>query len=123
MTTLIETRRRRIVIAKLDSMQRKTGSHWVVVKLPNDEIATIQVNETVLTKALIKIFEAMVYDSNKRAEAEKHIADHYSACIGNKLNKLSPQGMEFMNALIANLAEQAFENVGGCNVTDSDSHS
>ncbi|WP_237391422.1 hypothetical protein [Dryocola clanedunensis] len=115
MTSLIETRRRRIVIAKLNSMKRKTGSNFVLVKLPNDEVTTIELSEEILTKALIKIFEAMVYDSTKRAEAERHISDHYSACMSNKLNKLSPHGMEFMNALIANLAEQAFEHQGGSN--------
>lgn len=62
MSNLIEIRRRRIVIAKLDSMQRKTGNHYAVINLPNDEVATIQLNETILTKALIKIFEAMVFD-------------------------------------------------------------
>lgn len=115
MASLIETRRHRVVIAKLESMQRKTGSHYAVVKLPDDEVATIQVNETILTKALIKIFEAMVYDSNKRTEAEQHISNHYNACMSNKLNKLSPLGMEFMNAVIANLAEQAFGHKGGRN--------
>jgi DNA-binding protein YbaB len=112
MTNLIETRRRRIVIAKLNSMERKTGGHLVVVKLPNNEVATVELNEEILIKALKKIFEAMVFDSNKRTEAEKHISDHYSACMGNKLNKLSPLGFEFMNAVIANLAEQAFEHKG-----------
>lgn len=115
MTTLIETRRRRIVNAKLNSMQRKTSSHFSIVKLPNDEVTSIELNEDILTKALIKIFEAMVYESNKRTEAEQHISDHYSACMGNKLNKLSPLGMDFMNAVIANLAEQAFGHKGGRN--------
>ncbi|WP_455424827.1 hypothetical protein [Dryocola sp. LX212] len=115
MTGLIETRRRRIVIAKLNSMERKTGSHFALVKLPNDEVTTIELTEEILTKALIKIFEAMVYDSNKREEAERYISEHYSACMANKLNKLSPLGMEFMNAVIANLAEQAFEHKGGSN--------
>lgn len=115
MANLIETRRRRIVIAKLKSMERKTGSHFTLVKLPNDEVTTIELTEEILTKALIKIFEAMVHDSNKREEAERHISEHYSACMSNKLNKLSPMGMEFMSAVIANLAEQAFEHKGGIN--------
>lgn len=114
MTSLIETRRRRIVIAKLKSMERKTGSHFTLVKLPNNEVTTIELTEEILTKALIKIFEAMVHDS-KREEAERHISEHYSACMANKLNKLSPMGMEFMNAVIANLAEQAFEHKGVSN--------
>lgn len=115
MTNLIKTRRRRIVIAKLDSMLRKTGGHFAVVNLPNSEVTTVELNEKILTKALIKVFEAMVHDSNKRTEAEQHISDHYSTSMGNKLNKLSPLGMEFMNAVIANLAEQEFEHKGECN--------
>jgi hypothetical protein len=35
--------------------------------------------------------------------------------MGRQLNKLSPLGMEFMNAVIANLAEQAFEHKGVSN--------
>ena len=115
MTSLIETRRRRVVIAKLNSMERKTGSHFALVKLPNNEVTTIELSEEILTKALIKIFEAMVHDSNKRAEDERHISDHYSACMSNKLNKLSPHGVEFIDAVIANLAEQAFEHKRGRN--------
>lgn len=121
MTSIIETRRRRIVIAKLNSMQRKTGSYFDIVKLPNGKSTTVELTEEILTKALIKIFEAIVFDTNKHADAERHISEHYSACMGNKLNKLSPLGMEFMNAVIANLAEQAFEHAGGCNVAYSDS--
>jgi hypothetical protein len=115
MSSLIKTRRRRIVIAKLDSMLRKTGGHFAVLNLPNIEVTTVELNEEILTKALIKVFETMVYDSNKRVDAEKHISEHYSACMGRQLNKLSPLGMEFMNAVIANLAEQAFEHKGVSN--------
>jgi DNA-binding protein YbaB len=122
MNSLIEIRRRRIVLAKLNSMERKTGSHYVVVKLPDSEVATIEVNEEILTKALIKVFEAMVFDANKRVDAERHISDHYSACMSNKLNKLSPMGMEFINAVIANLAEQAFEHKGESNERLSENH-
>ncbi|NIG74699.1 hypothetical protein F3J34_13985 [Klebsiella sp. Ap-873] len=104
-------------------MQRKVGSHSEIVKLPNGKSVTVELTEEILTKTLIKIFEAMVFDANKRADAERHISEHYSTCMGSQLNKLSPHGMEFMNALIANLAELAFEHAGGGNVADSDSRS
>ena len=45
-TNLIETRRRHLVRAKLDSMMRRTGSHFQIVKLDDGsnlpvELATL----------------------------------------------------------------------------------
>lgn len=104
---LIETRRRHLVQAKLDSMMRRTGSHFQIIKLEDGSKLPVELDEDILTKALIKFFEAMIYDSHKCKQAEHLIAEHYSNCTG--VHKLTPDGVDFMNALIATLAEQSLK--------------
>ncbi|ENU0757085.1 hypothetical protein [Klebsiella michiganensis] len=106
-TNLIETRCRHLVRAKLDSMMRRTGSHFQIVKLDDGSNLPVELDEDILTKALIKLFEAMIYDTHKREQAENLISEHYSNCMG--VNKLTPDGVDFMNALIATLAEQSLK--------------
>ncbi|MCP6629175.1 hypothetical protein NL507_28660, partial [Klebsiella pneumoniae] len=65
-TNLIETRRRHLVRAKLDSMMRRTGSYFQIVKLEDGTKLPVELDEVILTKALIKLFEAMIYDNHKR---------------------------------------------------------
>ncbi len=104
---LIETRRRHLVRAKLNSMIRRTGSHFQIVELKDGTKLPVELDEDILTKALIKLFEAMISDTHKREQAERLIAEHYSNCMG--VNKLTPDGVDFMNALIATLAEQSLK--------------
>lgn len=104
MNILIENRRRRLVQAKLDSMMRRTGSYFQIVKLDDGEKLPVELDEGILTKALIKFFETMIHENHKRAEAEILISNHYSNCTG--INKLTPLGVDFMNAVIATLAEE-----------------
>ena len=106
-TNLIETRCRHLVRAKLDSMMRRTGSHFQIVKLDDGSNLPVELDEDILTKALIKLFEAMIYDTHKREQAENLMSEHYSNCMG--VNKLTPDGVDFMNALIATLAEQSLK--------------
>ncbi|EQB0735386.1 hypothetical protein ACYAXE_001822 [Klebsiella oxytoca] len=106
-TNLIETRRRHLVRAKLDSVMRRTGSYFQIVKLEDGTKLPVELDEDILTKALIKLFEAMIYDNHKREQAEHLIAEHYSNCMG--VNKLTPDGVDFMNAVIATLAEQSLK--------------
>lgn len=109
MNILIETRRRRLVQAKLDSVMRKTGGNIQIVKLDNGELFPVELSEELLTKALIKLFENVVYDTHPRvkSEAESLIANHYFECIGT--NKLTPDAVHFMDALIETLAEEAMK--------------
>lgn len=107
MKILIETRRRHLVWAKLDSMMRRTGSYFQIVKLDDGTKLPVELDEDILTKALIKFFEAMIYDPHKREQAENLIAEHYSNCMG--VNKLTPDGVDFMNELIATLADQSLK--------------
>ena len=105
MDKLIETRRRRLVQAKLDSVMRRTGGNIQMAKLDNGELFPVELSEEILTKALIKLFEGMIYDTHKRSEAESIISGHYSDCLGK--SKLTPDAVYFMDALIETLAEEA----------------
>ena len=89
---------------------RRTGSHFQIVKLDDGSNLPVELDEDILTKALIKLLEAMIYDTHKREQAENLISEHYSNCMG--VNKLTPDGVDFMNALIATLAEQSLKAEG-----------
>ncbi|MDH1318755.1 hypothetical protein N5C39_10315 [Enterobacter bugandensis] len=105
MKQLIEIRRRHLVQAKLDSVIRRTGGNIQMAKLDNGSLFPVELSEEILAKALIKLFEGMIYDTHKRSEAESIIAGHYADCLGK--SKLTPEGVYFMDALIETLAEEA----------------
>ncbi|WP_240494673.1 hypothetical protein [Enterobacter roggenkampii] len=105
MNKLIEIRRRHLVQAKLDSVMRRTGGNIQMAKLDNGSLFPVELSEEILTKALIKLFEGMIYDTHKRSEAESIIAGHYADCLGK--SKLTPEAVYFMDALIETLAEEA----------------
>lgn len=107
MDKLIEVRRRRLVQAKLDSVMRRTGGNIQMAKLDNGALFPVELSEEILTKALIKLFETMIYDTHKRSEAEAIISGHYDDCTG--VSKLTPYGVPFMDALIETLAEEAMK--------------
>ncbi|MGU9865711.1 hypothetical protein [Kluyvera ascorbata] len=50
----IDIYRRRIAIAALHRMKRKTGGYCLVINLPNKEIQTIELNEEAFQKLLVK---------------------------------------------------------------------
>ena len=107
MNKLIETRRRRLVQAKLDSVMRRTGGNIQMAKLDNGTLFPVELSEELLTKALIKLFEEMIYSTHKRDEAEAIISEHYAECTG--VNKLTPHAVPFMDALIETLANEAIK--------------
>lgn len=49
-TNLIETRRRHLVRAKLDSMMRRTGSYFQIVKLEDGTKLPVELDGDILTK-------------------------------------------------------------------------
>lgn len=107
MKNIIETRRRRLVRAKLDSVMRRTGGNIQMAKLDNGALFPVELSEELLTKSLIKLFEGMIYNTHKRSEAEAIISEHYASCLGK--SKLTPEAVYFMDALIETLAEEAMK--------------
>lgn len=104
MNILIENRRRRLVQAKLASLKRRTGNYFQIIDMDDGTKLPVELDSDILTKSLIKFFETMIHENHKRAEAKILISNHYSNCTG--INKLTPLGVDFMNAVIAILAEE-----------------
>ncbi|KLV69708.1 hypothetical protein [Citrobacter sp. MGH110] len=108
MNTLIETRRRHLVQAKLNSVYRRTGGYIQMAKLNNGALFPVELSEGILTKALIKLFEEMIYMTYPTKHlAEEAIAGHYFDCLGK--SNLTPDAVYFMDALIETLAEEALK--------------
>lgn len=112
MKNTIEKRREKLVQAKLNSVIRRTGGNIQLVKQENGSLFPVELDGEILAKALIKLFEAMIHENHKRAEAENIIAGHYSFCLSKK-ETLTTHGAEFMNALVESLAELAAEKQEG----------
>ncbi|MCZ4058194.1 hypothetical protein O3W44_02425 [Pantoea sp. LMR881] len=109
MTTIVEKNRARLVNIFLSELVRKTGSMMIAAKLPDGSITTVQLDSETVTKALIKLFENSVKKTISGDAAEREIAETYSECVKIKSGKLSAIGEGFMDALISNLTELAFQ--------------
>ncbi|EAW9078554.1 hypothetical protein [Salmonella enterica] len=109
MKSLLETRRDRIIHAKLDSLARHVGKHVQLANLSDGSRVPVELSHGILKKALIKIFESGLYEAQGHERAEKRISDHYSDCMNKAYSKLTPHGMTFMNEVIDELAERAYE--------------
>lgn len=110
MSSPIEKNRNHLVAATINTMLLKSGHKYCSVKLPNGEKVRLQIGESKLLGALVHFFEAMVYDTNPRDVAEKYILSHYQNCLNGNKDRLTYTGVDFMNSLIENVAEEAFIN-------------
>ncbi|MDJ6542612.1 hypothetical protein LEC33_22800 [Salmonella enterica] len=109
MKSLLETRRDRVIHAKLDSLARHVGKHIQLANLSDGSRVPVELSHEILEKALIKIFESGLHEIKSHERAEKIITDHYSDCMNKAYSKLTSHGMTFMNEVIDELAERAFE--------------
>lgn len=115
MKTLIEIRRDRVIYAKLYSLMRHVGKPVQLANLSDGSRVPVELSPEILEKALIKLFESDVHKNKSPERAEKIITDHYSDCMSKAYSKLTSHGMLFMNAVIDELAERAFEKQEGIN--------
>ncbi|EOV0253360.1 hypothetical protein ACOIPX_005040 [Salmonella enterica] len=115
MKTLIEIRRNRMINTKLESLMRHVGKPVQLANLSDGSRIPVELSPEILEKALIKLFESEVYKNKNPERAEKIITDHYSDCVGKEYSRLTSHGMLFMNAVIDELAERAFEKQEGIN--------
>ncbi|MGV7962003.1 hypothetical protein QPK13_13120 [Photorhabdus tasmaniensis] len=104
--TLIERFKKRLIVAKLDAMMKKTNSHCIAVTLHDNSMCTVELSEEILKKALYVFFEVPVYDTYRQCEADAYILDSYSSYL-SKHCKLTKEGDDFMCALIKFIAERA----------------
>ncbi|WP_210496298.1 hypothetical protein [Pantoea ananatis] len=112
MTSILENNRNYLVAATINSMLMVNGHKYCTVKMPNGESVKLKVNETKLIGALVHFFESAVYSSYSREDAERSIRNHYQACLNKNKDHLTYTGVEFINALIKNVAEEAYANSG-----------
>lgn len=112
MTAIIERNRTRLVNTYLAEVVRKTGSMMATAKLPDGSMTTVQLDADILNKALIKLFESSVRNVTSSEAADREIAATYGECVKIKSGKLSPIGEGFMEALVSNLTEMAFNQRG-----------
>jgi len=108
MTCLVDLYRTRLVNNYLAGLVHKTGAMFAPVKLADGSFTTVELDSDILNKALIKLFESAVRKVTPGAAADREIAETYSECVKIKSGKLSDIGAGFMEALISNLVEQAF---------------
>jgi len=72
----------------------------------------VQLDTEILNKALIKLFETAVRNVTPASAADREIAETYGDCVKIKSGKLSHIGEGFMEELVSNLVEQAFDRRG-----------
>ncbi|HDI3023789.1 TPA: hypothetical protein PL523_004354 [Cronobacter turicensis] len=107
--TLTETRRRRLVNIKLNATKGRTGGHIQLVKI-GDVLFPVELSEELLTDTLIEEFEAKIYATSRRQEAENIISAQYSDCM--EVRRLTPHGVEFMNGVVEVIARQKLREKG-----------
>ncbi|HDL6960485.1 hypothetical protein [Yersinia enterocolitica] len=94
---LIGRYRSRLVAAKLDSLQRKTGSTCVIKKSAKGKITSVQLTTEVLTRALEQ-FELVAIEGQGKA-AHTNVLALYQSCL-KKMGGMSSMGHAFMDDLI-----------------------
>lgn len=95
---LIGRYRNRLVAAKLDSLQRKTGSTCVIKKSSKGKIISVQLTAEVLTRALEQ-FELVAIEGQGKATANASVLALYQSCL-KKMGGMSSMGHAFMDDLI-----------------------
>ncbi|ELI8402837.1 hypothetical protein ACNVFO_003005 [Yersinia enterocolitica] len=95
---LIGRYRNRLVAAKLDSLQRKTGSTCVIKKSSKGKITSVQLTTEVLTRALEQ-YELVAIEGLGKTTASVRILELYQSCL-KKMGGMSSMGHAFMDDLI-----------------------
>ena len=81
---IIDTYRRRIANAALARLQRKTGGNLLIIKLPDNKIETVEINEHFLNQLLLR-FEGLTRGRLNRYEGDATIKTAYQNAI--EINK------------------------------------
>ncbi|MGJ0580695.1 hypothetical protein ACR71G_22320 [Xenorhabdus bovienii] len=107
--TLLERKRKAFIHAKLDTLQKKHGSHSVFVKVA-DFNYRLDLDEKILTLALIKFFEDELDEHQHKLHELINTYDSFY----NKFGNLTPEGNEFMNEILKLIAKKT-EPINGDN--------
>ncbi|EAB5692413.1 hypothetical protein ZY50_13455 [Salmonella enterica subsp. enterica] len=113
----IEIYRRRIAIAALNRMKRKTGGYRLTVSLPDDNIQFIDINEEAMLQLLQRFEKQARTEFN--AEAETFLRRTYikSLDINGYTEYLTETGKMIVDEIFAELIKHAKEKYacGGIN--------
>lgn len=109
MNNVIETYRRRIAIATLNRMKRKTGGHCLSVNMPDGDINVIQIDNESMQK-LLQRFEKEVR-SEFGIESDALIQRTYmdSLAINNQTEYLTETGKMIIDDIFCELIAHARE--------------
>ncbi|HBV9683087.1 TPA: hypothetical protein MEA26_004504 [Klebsiella aerogenes] len=107
---LIDVYRRRIAIATLGRMKRKTGGYCLIVNMPDGEIKSVELNEEAMTKLLMK-FEAQAKNEFGH-DADKFLRQTYMNCldINGHTEYLTEQGKMIMDELLSDVVTYLKKN-------------
>ncbi|MGP8848257.1 hypothetical protein ACT01T_05880 [Enterobacter asburiae] len=81
---IIDTYRRRVANAALARLKRKTGGYLLIIKLPENKIETIEVNEHFINQLLLR-FEGLTRGGLSRYEGDATIKTAYQNAV--EINK------------------------------------
>ncbi len=81
---IIDTYRRRVANAALARLKRKTGGNLLIIKLPENKIETVEVNEHFMNQLLLR-FEGLTRGGLSRYEGDATIKTAYQNAV--EINK------------------------------------
>ncbi|EGI39655.1 Fels-1 prophage-like protein [Escherichia coli TA280] len=114
----INTYRRRIAVAALHRIKRKTGGNLLIVDLPDENITTIEITEQFINQLLLR-FEGITRGELGRTEGETAILTAYRNAIGinQHTEYLTETGKLIIDDLLQEVIDYAKEKYinGGIN--------
>lgn len=81
---IIDTYRRRVANAALARLKRKAGGNLLIIKLPENKIETVEVNEHFMNQLLLR-FEGLTRGGLSRYEGDATIKNAYQNAV--EINK------------------------------------
>ena len=113
----IEIYRRRIAIAALNRMKRKTGSYRLTVSMPDDNIQFIDIDEESMMKLLLRFEKQARTEFNTEAETFLRQTYMKSVDINGHTEYLTETGKMIVDEFFAELTKHAKEKYvcGGIN--------
>lgn len=114
---IIEIYRRRIAIATLNRMKRKTGGYCLSVNMPDDNIQVIEINEESMLKLLLRFEKQARTEFNTEAETFLRQTYMKSVDINGHTEYLTETGKMIVDEIFAELIKHAKEKYvcGGIN--------
>jgi hypothetical protein len=103
---IIDTYRRRVANAALARLKRKTGGNLLVIKLPENKIETVEVNENFMHQLLLR-FEGLTRGEFGRSDGDSTIKTAYQNAI--EINKqteyLTDSGKLIIDELLSEVVD------------------